>query len=348
MKTTEFPSHSTLDFASISSFVIEDVEYVDGVVPDGRANRLAHRAPGPGGMAWYAIEGIRRFDTAAAVALAGLIGGLDARQALRAVRPLRCNTRWLFPVAGKRTNRSLVVADQTQRLIVRKEQQIDVSTDLNPFTREALGNLVRQARSCLLGNLPGDLTREWIAAGNDAGTYVALGPGSRQWVDLETYQPMALCLNFEEAQQVTGLGGRPPHVVFDSLVGRCGARHTVVMTGGGTHPTHVADLITGRNWQLAPIPLDTIRDRKAQANCLGTGDVMAGVVTFLLGLPPELPTGEDLFEIVRFGQDVALAHLTESVAWGAEVLKKYRRLHVRLSARSTRPAAAAGSQRVAG
>jgi sugar/nucleoside kinase (ribokinase family) len=204
---------------------------------------------------------------------------------------------------------------------------------LTQATCEAFTKLVRQAKSCLLGNLPVDLTEQWITAGNDAGTYMALGPGSRQWRKLEEFQPHALYMNFEEAQQVTGLEDEEPEAVFSTLVERCQARHAIVMTGGGVQPTHVADLITGQNEQIAPVSLTTIPDRRVPANCLGTGDVMAGTVTFLLGLQEELLAGEDLFEVVRFGQDLALLHLTESEAWAERVREQYVRLRDRLASR---------------
>lgn len=318
--------------SSVGSFPLETVEYVDHLELDGRIRLIDAFPERAGGMPKYAAKGVRYFDPTADVALAGLIGDLDADVARAAVRELRCCTDCLFPVSGKTTNRSRVTCDDQKRMIVRIKQDISFENDLHDERRGELAALVAQSASCLLGNLPLSLTHELIQQGRDAGTYMALGAGGRQLGQIDRFQPHALCLNFEEAKLATGLNGGSPKTVFAALVARCRADHAVIMTGGGEYPIFVADMLMGETTPIEPISVKTVSDRRSRVNCLGTGDVLAGVVTFFTGLCERWPTGDDLLDIVRFARDVCLLHLTQSASLREKVQADYSQLRARLMA----------------
>jgi fructose-1-phosphate kinase PfkB-like protein len=171
-----------------------------------------------------------------------------------------------------------------------------------------------------------DLTAELIEVAREASTYVMLAPGSRQLKQLGRLEPNALSLNLDEASQALGRNVGAPHDVFQSLVELCQADHLIMMTGNGVHDTLIHDVLRGRRWKLPPVFLATIPDRCAPANCLGTGDVMAGIVTFAIGQEDERPVGEQLFRIVSFAHEVTLLHLTESKSQRRKVQETYGRL----------------------
>jgi sugar/nucleoside kinase (ribokinase family) len=317
------------DLVSVGTATMEGVEWVDQLAGNGRADVRKSFPERLGGIGFHATRGIRSFDTSARVAIAALIGDEDAEPVLEATGHLACDTNWLWRVPRKRTNRSHVICDETQRLILRRARDISFEHDFQPHHAQHLADLIAQSWSCLLGNLPLDLTQHLIEIARDTGTYVLLCPGSRQWKHLRELQPHGLMVNFEEAGQATDLERAAPAEIFAALVDVCPVDHVLVMTGSGVHPTWVRDVQGERDWQLDPVPLDMIPDRCRPANCLGTGDVMAGALSFLTGSADEPPVGEDLFECVRFAQEVALLHLTQSPAQRRRVQQSYARTRSR-------------------
>lgn len=324
-----------LDLCVISSFSLESVDFVDVLSFDGRSNLIEERPEQPGGMGAYATTGVRMFDADAVVAPGGLIGADDADRVCQLTRRIGAEPRYLVAVPGKRTNRSSVILGVgDQKLIIRRTQPISFDHDLTGERRRLLLGLVAQSRACLVGNLPVEFTEQLIEFGRKVGTYVALGAGKKQLSWLSKMRPHALFLNLDEARRATGLRSDDPEQVFEGLLNVAGTEHMVVMTGGGSRPIRVADRRTGVRWTIDPVEMRRVPETNGHLYTLGAGDVLAGVVTMLLGARRSLITGEVVREIVRFGQDVAAAHVSQS-AWAAkQVRARYAEMRALIESQS--------------
>jgi fructose-1-phosphate kinase PfkB-like protein len=322
------PNHANkrFDLSAVSTFTLETIGRVDHLTIDGRCSLLEAWPEQPGGFSYYSLNGIRIFDQDAPVAIAGLVGGRDRRHVAETVQQLRAETRYLMPIPGKRTNRSQVVlGPANQKIIIRCDQGIGFEANLSPARCRRIENLIDRSHSCLLGNLPVDLTVRLIDYGREAGTYMVLGAGHKQFAHLAELRPHALLLNQSEARHATGLTDEAVclQAVFDALSELSPADHVVVMTGQGLYETFVAERSTGQQWTLDP---ERLQGHNGYLYTLGAGDTMAGVIAFLLGQQPDSMRGDLIRNAVAFAQAVTGAHLTRSASLRAQVRDWYQRI----------------------
>jgi sugar/nucleoside kinase (ribokinase family) len=321
-------NHSTkcFDASAISSFTFETIKRVDHLTEDGRCNLIKAWPEQPGGLAYYGIRAIRSFDPQAHLGIVGLVGATDRNHVLDTVRSLEAETRFLLPVSGKQTNKSeVILGPDDRKIIVRCRQAIGFEGDLNPRRCQQIENVVARSHSCLLGNLPAELTARLISHAREMGTYTVLGAGSQQLGHLADLSANTLMLNQQEARQATGLIGK--HVgeetVFNAVVELTPVDHVVIMTGGDRHPIHVADRISGQRWQLPPKHL---KGDNGFLNTLGAGDTMAGTIAFLLGQKQLGLRGDAVLEAVGFARDVVTTHLTQLATDRAKLRARYREI----------------------
>jgi sugar/nucleoside kinase (ribokinase family) len=321
-------NHLTKRFhvGALSSFTLETIKRVDRLTEDGRCNLIEAWPEQPGGLAYYAIRAIRSFEPKAHLGIAGLVGAVDRSHVLDAVRSLEAETRFLLPVSGKRTNKSeVILGPDDRKIIVRCSQAIGFEGDLNPRRCQQIENVIARSQSCLLGNLPAELTARLISHAREMETYTVLGAGGQQFGHLADLPANALMLNQQEARQATGMIGENAgeETVFNAVVQLSPVDHVVIMTGGDRHPIYVADRLSGQRWKLPPKHL---KGDNGFLNTLGAGDMMAGTIAFLLGQKQLGLRGDAVREAVGFARDVVTTHLTQLATDRAKLRARYREI----------------------
>src|SRR3990172_1721109 len=149
--------------SAVSNLTRETVEWVERLNGVERTELIDAGPEQLGGMCFHAPRAIRQFDKEAELAIGALAGTEDRDELLGVLRHLQIETKYLFGIHRKRTNRSCVMLGMDDaKLIVRLKHQISFEQDLDLERRRLLLGLVAQSRACLVGNLPLELTAELI------------------------------------------------------------------------------------------------------------------------------------------------------------------------------------------
>ncbi|MBX7168110.1 MAG: hypothetical protein K1X74_17375 [Pirellulales bacterium] len=296
----------TIHLSGISQFTIENREWTDRLVLDGRMDIARIQDDQAGGLGVFACAGVRQLVPEACLSLFALVGESELGQAHEAVDHLRLTEPCLCQVRGKRTNRSRVMMDaRGSRQIARLRAEIDLSADLDPVSSRRLKSQIARSGAVLLGRMSPELTAELLQWGHTTSTYLGLCPGRDQYEALADLRPHALFMNLDEAREVTGTAGAEPGPVFEGFVKRTAASHLTVMTTG-PGPVFVHHRPTGIRLSVWPAPASA--SPVSFPMSVGCGDVLAGMSTYLLGAAGPLAAASVVSEIVAAAQAAASAH----------------------------------------